>query len=94
MNDPLEFTDREKLIINIYKQPDAAFKKQVIRGILFLAASLALVAYYVITNDALAGILGYGLLVFRTIYKWAILKRGLHRVCSIITKYEARLQGK
>jgi len=94
MNESIEFTPKELLTISIYKNPDALFSKSIMRLLLFVIPSVCLVGYYIISGDPAAGFMGYGLLLFRMVYRQIILKRGLQTTASIIRKYEAKLENK
>ncbi|HXT13422.1 MAG TPA: hypothetical protein VN873_17835 [Candidatus Angelobacter sp.] len=94
MDDPIEFTPKEKFQISLYKDVNGLFKRSVLRSLRYLIPSLALIAYYFYSGDMAAGILGYGILLFQAVYRLSILKRGLLTTASIHRKYEAQLQRK
>lgn len=94
MSDSIEFTPKEKYQISLYKDPDGLFRRSAIRQLWYLIPSIGLVAYSLFCGDIAYGIMGYALLLFRSIYRLTIVKRGLLTMASIIQKYEAQLQAK
>ena len=94
MNDSIEFTPKEKYLISLYKDPANMFRRSVTSALSFAVPSVALVIYYMVSGDVTAGILGYGFLLFRLVYRLIILRRGLGTLRSILEKYEAKLQKK
>jgi len=94
MNDSIEFTPKEKFQISLYEDPDGLFRRAIGRLVWWLAPSLGLVAYSFYCGEISFGVLGYGLLVFRSVYQISKLKAGLLRTAAIFRKYEAQLQRK
>jgi hypothetical protein len=94
MNDPNEFTPKEKFQINLYKDPAGLFRRSLIRGLQYLVPSVGLVAYSFYSGDTAYGVTGYGVLLFQAVYRLTILKRALLTTASIHQKYEAQLQRK
>lgn len=92
MNDPIDFTPKEKLIISLYKEPDSLFRRALVRNLTFIFPSVGLIAYSWFADDIGYGVLGYLLLLFQALYKLVLLRRGTRTLASIISKYEARLQ--
>ena len=94
MSDSFEFTPKEKFQISLYKDPDGLFKRSAIRQLWYIVPSIALVAYSFFCGDLAYGIMGYAVLLFRSVYRITLLKRGLLTMASIIQKYEGQLQSK
>jgi hypothetical protein len=92
MNDSLEFTPKEKYLISLWKDPAGLFNKTIARRMCFLIPSLALAGYFIYSGEVAYGLLAYGILVYRAVYSLVILRRGLQSICSIVSKYETRLQ--
>ncbi len=94
MSDSTEFTPKEKYLISLYKDPDGLLRRSAIRQLWYLVPSIGLVAYAFFGGDIAYGIMGYALLLFRSIYRLTLIKRGLLTTATIIQKYEAQLQNK
>ena len=94
MSDSSEFTPKEKYQISLYKDPEGLFRRSAIRQLWYIIPSIGLVAYSFLGGDVAYGIMGYAILLFRSIYRIALIKRGLLTMASIIQKYEAQLQNK
>ena len=94
MSDSFEFTPKEKYQISLYKDPQGLFRRSIIRQLWYLVPSIVFVAYSFFGGDVAYGIMGYAILLFRSIYRLTILKRGLLSMASILQKYEAQLQNK
>jgi|SRR5882724_5262803 len=94
MNDSTEFTPKEKFLISLYKDPAVLFSRGLKRSLTYVIPSVGLVVYALYSDDTTAGLLGYGILLFQTVYRVGVLKRGSKTLSSIIQKYEAKLQNR
>ena len=92
MTDPTEFTPKELLQISLYKEPGTLFSRSLSRALSYLLPSVGLVAYSLFTGEVGYGLIGYGVLLFQTVYRLMLLKRGSGATGTIIRKYEAKIQ--
>ena len=94
MSDSNDFTPKEQFQISLFKDPEAMFSKNLIRSLSYLLPSLGLVAYSLVTGKVGYGVAGYGVLLFQSLYRLSLSKRALRTICSIIRKYEAKIQSR
>ena len=90
MSEPGNLTPKEKFHANLYKDPTALFRKALIRTLSYLIPSVALMIVWLITKDPAYAYMGYGILLYQTVYKLILAKRGIQTTNRVLTKYEGK----
>jgi len=90
MDDVPELTPRESFQASLYKDPNALFRRAVIRMLWYLVPSLGLMIAWFINGDPAYAIIGYGILLHQTLYRLYLTKKGAQTTGSIIKKYETK----
>src|SRR5581483_6270128 len=93
MNPPPEFTPKENFQASLYRNPEALFRRALLRTLSYVIPSLALMAAWFITKDPAYAIVGYGILLYQTFYRLVLTRRGAQTTGNIIKKYEAKQEG-
>jgi hypothetical protein len=90
MDELPELTPRENFQASLYKDPQALFKRALIRMLWYLVPSIGLMIVWFINRDPAYAIVGYGILLHQTIYRLYLTKRGAQTTGNIIKKYETK----
>jgi hypothetical protein len=90
MNDSPEFTPKETFHASLYKDPNALFKRALIRTLWYLVPSVGLMIVWLINRDPAYAIVGYGILLYQTVYRLSLTKKGAQTTGSMIKKCEAK----
>jgi hypothetical protein len=90
MDDTPEFTPKENFHANLYRDPQALFKRALFRALSYLIPSVGLMIVWLITRDPAYAIVGYGILLYQAVNRLFLMKRGMQTTGSIIKKYETR----
>ena len=91
---PDELSPRENFAASNYKNPEATFKRALIRRLSFIIPSIGLMVAWLITQDPAYAYMGYGLLLYQAVNSIFQMKIGLQTTSKVITKYENKIQNK
>src|SRR5262245_52074305 len=92
MSDPSDFTPKELFQISLYKDPKVLFSKTLTRTLWYLVPSVVLSVYSLVTGETAYCFFAFCILLFQTISRLVLLKRGSGTVGNIIRKYEAKIE--
>lgn len=91
--DPNEFTEREKFLLSYYRSPELSNSPRVVFFDLAIGlASIACIAKFVMSEEMAFGFIGYALVLGRLCYLIIEGGRWSRDLCSIFTKYDAKLR--
>jgi predicted permease len=88
-----DFTPRERISVEMMRNPDALFRRTLVRTLLYVVPSVALVVYSAVRQDYRFAVIGYAVLLGHQIGRLLLVARGLRTQQSILSKYEARLRS-
>ena len=92
MKEPIQFTQIEQFLITYYRTPSvSSWVRTLAADGGYLAASLFFIAFHFRGEDAVWGIVGYLILVYRVVWGIWHARRWIPGFQGIITKYEARI---
>lgn len=89
-----DLTPRENFAASNYKNPQATFKRVLIRRLSFIIPSIGLMIAWLITQDPAYAYMGYGLLLYQAVNSIFQIKSGLQTTSKVITKYEKKIENK
>lgn len=93
MSDSSELSPKEKFHASLYKDPNALFKRALVRALSYLVPSVALMITWLITKDPAYAYLGYGILLYQAVYKLILARRGIETTNKVLTKYEKKIES-
>ena len=93
MNDAIDFTPRERMLINYYKDRNLAGGfHSLVYHLSFIAASALCLAAFLYTDELAWGFAGYGLLMWKAVSGfWSDITYA-KSFCSVFEKYDTRLR--
>jgi len=94
MNESPDLTPKENFHANLFKDPDALFRRALLRKLSFIVPSVALMVVWLVTQDPAYAYMGYGLLLYQAVQGIFLAKRGIQTSNKVITKYEKKIQDK
>jgi hypothetical protein len=92
MNNPDEFSTKEKFLIHLFKNPQI-ISKVVVRNFYYLIPACLFFGLFIYNDDRLYALVGFGFLVFKTVDSIFKARPGLTGMRNIIVKYETRIQS-
>lgn len=93
MKEPIDFSPRERMLINYYKDRNLASGfHSIVHHLSFITASMLCLAAFLYTDETAWGVAGYGVLLWKAISGfWSDITYA-KSFCSIFEKYDARLR--
>jgi len=87
MSESPKLTPEENFHANLYKDPAALFRSELTRRLCYLIPSVALMIVWLATQDRSYAILGYGILLYQTVYGLVLVRRGVQTTNRVLTKF-------
>ena len=88
MHEPPELTAKEQFHASLYKDPQALFRKALLRSLGYLVPSLSFMVAWFMTNDSAYVFIGYGILFYQAIARLFLAKKGIATTRGLLAKYE------